>query len=206
MLAGFSARTRLAGLRVLGLPAVGCVQGCRSGSVKDPGRPLLFALPAPFDQPLDATPQRLEQRGHGQRGGGHARAESPVAGSSSRPAMNTPRLAFPWTGLAHRPSWCRRRHAPATVVLTGHALHTPWHGPRWGRSRAVNGRNASDNHGSAGHHLSSSAVLSGRAPQATVSRRFALHGTGHRQLPRADHHRSTRPPAGSRVLGGGGRR
>jgi hypothetical protein len=36
------------------------------------------------------------------------------------------RLVSPWTGLAHRPSWYRRRQAGAAVVLTGRAICVPF--------------------------------------------------------------------------------
>jgi hypothetical protein len=36
------------------------------------------------------------------------------------------RLVSPWTGLAHRPSWYRRRPAGTAVVLTGRAISVPF--------------------------------------------------------------------------------
>jgi hypothetical protein len=36
------------------------------------------------------------------------------------------RQVSPWTGLAHRPSWYRRRQAGAAAVLTGRAICVPF--------------------------------------------------------------------------------
>src|SRR5512132_829866 len=58
--------------------------------------------------------------------------------AAASPSGDLPtRLVFPWTGLTHRRSWCRRRQAQAAVVLTGRAISVPFPARRH-RSATVN--------------------------------------------------------------------
>jgi hypothetical protein len=63
------------------------------------------------------------------------------------------RLVSDWIG-PHPPGRAggHRRHTPSYVLLAGRALSVPKPGPRWGRSRATNGRSTTDNHEEPRHH------------------------------------------------------
>jgi hypothetical protein len=102
----------------------------------------------------------------------HSQRSRPVLSGQPRTTPQRPRPA-PFSIVAGgNPA----RSGFASRGSIGRGLHQP--GPRWGRDRAVNDRNAADNQDSHSHHLSSSAALPGRAPQATVTRRFALTRKG----------------------------
>ncbi len=53
------------------------------------GRVIAAPVEAPVDKVLDAAAQRLEQRGHQERGGGHGEGESPSWGLSAWPRTTT---------------------------------------------------------------------------------------------------------------------
>jgi hypothetical protein len=98
------------------------------------------------------------------------------------------RLVSDWMGPHPSAELVTFAAAPVPRCLTGHALLVPERGPRWGRSRAVNGRSASGNHREPRASSSQLSSLSGQAPQATITADSLSHRGSRAQIlrPRED--------------------